>query len=107
MLRGQHRDGRLRKFRAATALASFRFLRLAPHRIFETIGKNLAAIKLCKMLGMRQEACLPINTGAGKWWDTVVLAILQDLNGKGIAMESERLKLTPIIKYSERNVWGD
>ncbi|MCZ8499158.1 hypothetical protein O9929_18580 [Vibrio lentus] len=53
---------------------------------------------------MRQEACLPINTGAGKWWDTVVLAILQDLNGKGIAMESERLKLTPIIKYSERNV---
>lgn len=64
---------------AAAALASFGFSELGIHRIYaETISKNLAAIKLCKVLGMRQEAHFNQHRFfKGKWWDTVVLAVLR------------------------------
>jgi [ribosomal protein S5]-alanine N-acetyltransferase len=43
---------------AVRELADFGFNELDVHRIYaETISKNLAAIKLCKSLGMRKEGC--------------------------------------------------
>ncbi|MGI9878362.1 GNAT family N-acetyltransferase [Vibrio chagasii] len=64
---------------AAKALAGFGFSELGVHRIYaETIGENLAAIRLCKSLGMRQEACFKDHRFfKNKWWDTVVLAMLR------------------------------
>ncbi|MCG9545559.1 GNAT family N-acetyltransferase [Vibrio sp. Isolate33] len=63
---------------AAKALVEFGFSELGVHRIYaETIGDNLAAIRLCKSLGMRQEACFKEHRFfKNKWWDTVVFAIL-------------------------------
>ena len=64
---------------AANALAGFGFSELGVHRIYaETIGENLAAIRLCTSLGMRQEACFKEHRFfKNKWWDTVVLAMLR------------------------------
>lgn len=64
---------------AALALADFGFSTLGVHRIYaETISKNLPAIKLCKSLGMRQEAHFREHRFfKGRWWDTVVLAVLR------------------------------
>ncbi|CAK1990136.1 GNAT family N-acetyltransferase [Vibrio crassostreae] len=64
---------------ASEALADFGFSELGIHRIYaETISKNLAAIKLCKVLEMRQEAYFKQHRFfKGKWWDTVVLAVLR------------------------------
>lgn len=64
---------------AAQSLANFGFSELGIHRIYaETISKNLAAIKLCKSLGMRQEAHFREHRFfKGKWWDTIVLAVLR------------------------------
>ncbi|MEZ8297465.1 GNAT family protein [Vibrio splendidus] len=64
---------------ASEALADFGFSELGIHRIYaETISKNLAAIKLCKSLGMKQEACFKDHRFfKGQWWDTVVLAALR------------------------------
>ncbi|MCY9862473.1 GNAT family protein [Vibrio coralliirubri] len=63
---------------AAKALANFGFSDLGVHRIYaETISRNLAAIKLCQSLGMKEEARFENHRFfKGKWWDTVVLAIL-------------------------------
>ncbi|HAS3373714.1 TPA: GNAT family N-acetyltransferase [Vibrio cholerae] len=64
---------------AVKELANFGFNELGIHRIYaETISKNLAAIKLCKSLGMRQEGYFREHRFfKGQWWDTVVLAILR------------------------------
>ena len=64
---------------ASEALADFGFSELGIHRIYaETISKNLAAIKLCKSMGMKQEACFKDHRFfKGQWWDTVVLAVLR------------------------------
>ncbi|MGF1720650.1 GNAT family N-acetyltransferase [Vibrio kyushuensis] len=64
---------------AALALADFGFSELGVHRIYaETISKNLPAIKLCKSLGMRQEAHFREHRFfKEQWWDTVVFAVLQ------------------------------
>ena len=69
---------------AALALADFGFSELGVHRIYaETISKNLPAIKLCKSLGMRQEAhFMEHRFFKGQWWDTVVLAVLRAEWGK-------------------------
>ncbi|HHF3067902.1 TPA: GNAT family N-acetyltransferase [Vibrio diabolicus] len=69
---------------AALALADFGFSELGVHRIYaETISKNLPAIKLCKSLGMRQEAHFREHRFfKGQWWDTVVLAVLRAEWGK-------------------------
>ncbi len=66
-------------YEAAKELASFGFNELDVHRIYaETISQNLAAIRLCKSLGMRQEGYYRENLFfKGRWWDTVVLAILR------------------------------
>ena len=66
-------------FEASEALACFAFSTLDVHRIYaETISKNVAAIKLCKSLGMRQEAHFKEHRFfKGRWWDTVVLAVLR------------------------------
>ncbi len=63
---------------AAIALANFAFTKLNVHRIYaETISANRAAVKLCEQLGMRKEAVFRENRYfKGRWWDTVVLAIL-------------------------------
>ncbi|PTP90861.1 GNAT family N-acetyltransferase [Vibrio splendidus] len=60
------------------------FSELGIHRIYaETISKNLAAIKLCKSLGMKQEACFKDHRFfKGQWWDTVVLAVVRSDWGK-------------------------
>ncbi|MFA0158810.1 GNAT family N-acetyltransferase [Vibrio sp. 10N.261.46.A3] len=64
---------------ASKALTDFGFSELGIHRIYaETISKNLAAIKLCKSLGMKQEACFKDHRFfKGQWWDTVVLAVVR------------------------------
>ncbi|PHX06440.1 GNAT family N-acetyltransferase [Vibrio splendidus] len=69
---------------ASKALADFGFSELGIHRIYaETISKNLAAIKLCKSLGMKQEACFKDHRFfKGQWWDTVVLAAVRSNWGK-------------------------
>ncbi|MCK8071525.1 GNAT family protein [Vibrio sp. 1CM23M] len=63
---------------ASEALANFGFSELGIHRIYaETISKNLAAIKLCQSLGMKEEARFENHRFfKGQWWDTVVLAAL-------------------------------
>ncbi|EKO3550238.1 GNAT family N-acetyltransferase [Vibrio fluvialis] len=65
--------------RAAQALANFGFVNLSLHRIYaETISENLPAIRLCQSLGMRKEAHFREHRYfKGKWWDTVVLAVLR------------------------------
>lgn len=64
---------------AAASLTNFGFLELNVHRIYaETISVNHAAIGLCQQLGMRKEALFKENRYfKGRWWDTVVLAILR------------------------------
>lgn len=66
-------------YEAAKALANFGFNTLDVHRIYaETISQNLAAIRLCKSLGMKQEGYYRENRFfKGQWWDTVVLAVLR------------------------------
>lgn len=63
---------------AARALADFGFSELNVHRIYaETIKENRAAIKLCQSLGMRKEAeFVEHRYFKHRWWNTVVLAIL-------------------------------
>jgi len=63
---------------AAKALVSFGFAELGIHRLYaETIRGNVAAVRLCQSLGMRQEAIFREHRFfKGQWWDTVVLAIL-------------------------------
>lgn len=72
-------QGKVLSIEASEALANFGFSELGIHRIYaETISKNLAAIKLCKVLGMRQEAYFNQHRFfKGKCWDTVVLAVLR------------------------------
>jgi RimJ/RimL family protein N-acetyltransferase len=64
---------------AAITLAEYGFAQLELHRIYaETISENRAAIKLCQSLGMRKEAHIKQHRHfKGRWWDTVVLAILK------------------------------
>ncbi|WP_052879910.1 GNAT family N-acetyltransferase [Vibrio coralliirubri] len=64
---------------AAKALANFGFSDLGVHRIYaETISRNLAAIKLCQSLGMKEEARFENHRFfKGKWWDTVRLAVVR------------------------------
>lgn len=64
---------------ASESLLNFGFSKLGIHRVYaETISKNLPAIKLCKSLGMRQEAHFREHRFFKlKWWDTVVLAVLR------------------------------
>lgn len=64
---------------AIFALANFGFNELNVHRIYaETISENKAAIRLCEQLGMRKEALFKENRYfKGRWWDTVVLAVLK------------------------------
>ncbi|TOJ56751.1 GNAT family N-acetyltransferase, partial [Vibrio parahaemolyticus] len=66
-------------YEAALALADFGFSELGIHRIYaKTISKNLPAIKLCKSLGMRQEAHFREHRFfKGQWWDTVIWAVLR------------------------------
>ncbi|MEK2098897.1 GNAT family protein [Vibrio parahaemolyticus] len=66
-------------YEAALALADFGFSELGIHRIYaKTISKNLPAIKLCKSLGMRQEAHFREHRFfKGQWWDTVTWAVLR------------------------------
>lgn len=63
---------------AMSALLRFGFEEHGIHRIYaETISENTPAIRLCKKLGMREEARFIENRFfKGQWWSTVVLAIL-------------------------------
>ncbi|PTT47722.1 GNAT family N-acetyltransferase [Aeromonas sp. HMWF016] len=74
--RARQGDGSIQE--AAYALVDFAFRELRVHRIYaETISRNHAAIRLCKHLGMREEACFREHRFfKGHWWNTVVLAIL-------------------------------
>lgn len=64
---------------AVVALANYGFEHLNVHRIYaETISENKPAIRLCKQVGMRKEAVFKEHRYfKGRWWDTVVLAMLQ------------------------------
>lgn len=63
---------------AARAVLAFGFEQHGIHRIYaETISENKAAIRLCKILGMRHEALLLENRYfQGRWWSTAVFAVL-------------------------------
>ncbi|OEE77353.1 GNAT family N-acetyltransferase [Vibrio genomosp. F6] len=86
-------QGHKLSYEAALALADFGFSELGVHRIYaETISKNLAAIKLCKSLGMRQEAHFREHRFfKEQWWDTVVLAVLRTDWDKGITKHLRRI----------------
>ncbi|HAS8300223.1 TPA: N-acetyltransferase [Vibrio vulnificus] len=62
---------------AMSALLDFAFNQLNVHRVYaETISKNRPAIKLCRQLGMTQEAEFIENRFFKEsWWNTVVLAV--------------------------------
>lgn len=64
---------------AVTCLFDFAFTQLKLHRLYaETITDNKAAIKLCKSVGMREEAKLIENRYFKQtWWSTSILAILK------------------------------
>ncbi|MEZ8721752.1 GNAT family N-acetyltransferase [Vibrio pomeroyi] len=72
-------QGKSLSIEAADALANFGFLELGVQRIYaETISKNLAAIKMCQSLGMKEEAHFENHRFfKGKWWDTVTLAAVR------------------------------
>ncbi|MFB9217109.1 GNAT family N-acetyltransferase [Vibrio sinaloensis] len=78
MSRAYQADGLI--LEAASALVEYGFNHLEIHRIYaETISRNRPAIKLCRSLGMVQEAHLRHNRYfKNQWWDTVVLAVLAD-----------------------------
>ena len=61
------------------ALLEFGFDRQNLHRVYaETIAENKPALRLCKKLGMREEAHFIENRYfKGKWWSTVVMAMLK------------------------------
>lgn len=65
---------------AVYALMNFGFHKLRVHRIYaETISQNRAAIRLCNALGMKQEGLFREHRFfKEQWWDTVVLAALQN-----------------------------
>ena len=86
-------QGHKLSYEAALALADFGFSELCVHRIYaETISKNLAAIKLCKSLGMRQEGHFREHRFfKEQWWDTVVLAVLRTDWDKGITKHLRRI----------------
>ncbi len=64
---------------AMEALLEFGFDVHNLHRVYaETISENTAAIRLCHMVGMREEARFMENKFfKGKWWSTVVMAMLK------------------------------
>ncbi len=64
---------------AAYTLVNFGFSELDIHRVYaETISLNHGAIRLCRSLGMKQEAHFRENRFfKQRWWDTVVFAILK------------------------------
>lgn len=63
---------------AGSAMLAFGFEQHGMHRIYaKTISENKAAIRLCKILGMRHEALLLENRYfQDRWWSTSVLAVL-------------------------------
>ncbi|WP_127560220.1 GNAT family N-acetyltransferase [Saccharospirillum alexandrii] len=64
---------------AMSALLTYGFDALDIHRVYaETISDNIPAIRLCKALGMREEAKFIENRFfKGKWWSTVIMAMLK------------------------------
>lgn len=77
LMRNQQHSGIARQ--ALTAITGFGFNELNMHRIYaETIAQNKAAIRLCRQLGMRQEAELVEHRYfKGQWWNTRIFAILK------------------------------
>lgn len=65
-------------YEAVRELINYGFTSLELHRLYaETISENLAAIKLCKLLGLRIEAELIENKYfQGRWWNTSIMALL-------------------------------
>lgn len=63
---------------AMAALLKYGFEEHNLHRVYaETISENIPAIKLCQLLGMREEGrFIESRFFKGQWWDTVVLAML-------------------------------
>jgi RimJ/RimL family protein N-acetyltransferase len=64
---------------AMFALLKFSFGNQKLHRVYaETIDENKPALRLCRKLGMREEARFIENRYfKGKWWSTVVMAMLK------------------------------
>lgn len=64
---------------AMEALLAFGFDGHNLHRVYaETIAANKPAIRLCQMVGMREEARFIENKFfKGQWWSTVVMAMLK------------------------------
>lgn len=62
---------------AGKAVLNYAFSVLNVHRVYaETIGKNRAAIMLCKQLGMAEEGRFKEHRYfKNQWWDTVVMAV--------------------------------
>ena len=63
---------------AATAVLDFGFDRLDLHRVWaHCIAENVASVRVLQKLGMTQEGRLRQNEWMkGRWWDTLVFAIL-------------------------------
>lgn len=76
--RGYHGKGYAQE--AGKTMLDFAFNELDVHRVYaETIGKNRAAILLCKQLGMVEEGrFIEHRFFKNQWWDTVVMAARND-----------------------------
>jgi [ribosomal protein S5]-alanine N-acetyltransferase len=74
-----HSWGRGYALEAARAMLDHGFRELGLHRIYaETLEENVAAVNLAEKLGMRREGILRENRRfGGRWWNTVVLSILE------------------------------
>lgn len=64
---------------ASRAIIDYGFRALGMHRIWaHTIGDNLAAVQLAERVGMRQEGRLREGRFfKERWWDRVILAVLE------------------------------
>ncbi len=70
---------------AANAIVRFGFIKLRLHRIWATcVAENTASAHVLEKLGMRPEGRLRENERfKGRWWDTLIYAILVQEWGSG------------------------
>ncbi|KLV05298.1 MULTISPECIES: GNAT family N-acetyltransferase [Photobacterium] len=76
----RHYHGKQLMEEAADALMTFGFTQCGLHRVYaETLSANVPALRLCRLLGMRQEARFKQHRFfKDQWWDTIVMAILRN-----------------------------
>ena len=75
-------------YEASRRIMDYGFSSLPIHRVYvETISENARARALAQRLGMRMEGELRHHRFIrGRWWDTVICAVLKDEWNPGVAL---------------------